>query len=126
MGPWRLPRDPGHARRNTILALDVHAEATETGSLALLPNAHRQWVEAALNSELRQRDKIWAQSLAVGSTEFVLNTKMILGARGQGRGTVMAGDSFSLREPPEIHGAKISPQNRAITPDNGFMWNDYF
>jgi len=115
----------GKRRRNTILTLDVLAEAADAGSLAGLANAHRQWIDEALSSELRQRDESWTKSLAVGSEEFVLKTKEILGAQGRGRGAVMAGDSFTLREPQEIYVDNSGPKNRAIAPDNGFVWDDY-
>jgi putative transposase len=47
----------GRRRRNTILALDVLAEATEAGSLDGLAKAHREWIEEALASKALQRDE---------------------------------------------------------------------
>jgi putative transposase len=115
----------GSRRRNTILALDVLAEAVEAGSLEDLADAHREWIEEALNSGVHQRDEAWTKSIAVGSAEFVLKTRERLGARGKGRDVLTAGDSFILRESQEIYGGNSNTKNRPIAPDNGYFW-DFF
>jgi len=83
------------------------------------------WLQEALSSERRQRDEAWPKSIAVGSAEFVLKTREMLGVRGRGRDVVTAGDSFVLRELQEIYGGNFSPQNRPIAPDNGHLWDNY-
>ena len=89
-----------------------------------LANAHREWIEEALSSERRQRDEALTKSIAVGSAEFVLKTREMLGVRGRGRDVVTAGDSFVLRESQEIYGGNFNP-HRPIPPDNGHLWDDY-
>lgn len=114
----------GKRRRNTILALDVLAEAAETRSREELANAHREWIEEALSSERCQRDEAWTKSIAVGSAEFVLKTQQMLGARAKGRSVVTAGDSFVLRESQENYGGNFSPENRPMASENDYFWDD--
>jgi putative transposase len=115
----------GQRRRNTILALDVLAEAVEVGSQEELARAHREWIEEALRSERRQREEFWSKSVAVGSEEFVIKTQQMLGMRGKGRDVVSVGDSFLLRESHGSYGVNFTPENRPIALENAHYWDDY-
>jgi putative transposase len=114
----------GLRRRNTILALDVLAEAVETGNREELARAHREWVEEALRSDRRQREELWSKSIAVGSAEFVRKTQQMLGVRGQGRDVVSVGDSFVLRESQESYGVNFTLENRPIALNNAHFLGD--
>jgi hypothetical protein len=48
---------------------------------------HRQWVEAILKNESNRRDGQcqWTESIAVGDKEFVLETEARIGAKAVGR-----------------------------------------
>ena len=115
----------GMRRRNTILALDALADAAEVDNRKALAKAHREWVEDALASEAFQRNDAWTRSLAVGSPEFVLKTKEMLGARGKSRDLARVGDSLVLRECQEIYEANFTPENRPIAPENAYLWNSF-
>jgi putative transposase len=52
----------GQRRRNSILALDVLAQAVEAGSREELARAHREWIEAALSSDRYKREEFWSKS----------------------------------------------------------------
>lgn len=71
-------------------------------------------IEEALNSETHQREEAWTRSLAV------VKTKETHAAQRRGRGAVVAGYSFMLREPQEIYGSNFGPQNRAKIPENSY------
>lgn len=112
----------GKRRRNTVLALDALAEAAEVKRSESLAKAHREWIEDALRSNARQRDDAWTKSIAVGSREFVLETRKILESQGIGREAVDTGEAFVLREAEEAYEADFNPENRAIAPENGYFW----
>jgi len=125
VGTWRLSRNPGNASPQHNPALDALADAAEVDNRKALAKAHREWVEDALASEALQRNDAWTRSLVVGSPEFVLKTKEMLGARGKGRDLVGVGDSLVLRECEEIYEANFTPENRPIAPDNAYLWNAF-
>jgi REP-associated tyrosine transposase len=115
----------GLRRRNTILALDALAEAVEVGGRKELSTAHREWIEEALRSERPQREEAWTKSLAVGSAEFIVKTRQMLGLRGRSRDVVPVGDSFMLRESHETYGGDFTPENRPIAAENAHLWSNY-
>jgi putative transposase len=86
-----------------------------------LARGHREWIEEALCSQGRQRDKVWTKSLAVGSEQFVLKVQENLGVRGKGRGVIATGDAYVLRESQEAYKANFDPENRAIAPNIGLL-----
>ena len=112
----------GKRRRNTVLALDALAEVAEIGSSESLAKAHREWIEDALISDAQKRDDAWTKSIAVGSRDFVLRTRTILGSQGKGREIVDTGEAFVLRETENTYEADFNPENRAIASENGYLW----
>ncbi|MEZ4599017.1 MAG: transposase [Syntrophotaleaceae bacterium] len=116
----------GNRRRNTLLALDALAEATETDGPCALAKAHREWVEEILASDKGRREEIWTKSVAVGSKQFVQKIQENLGARGAGRSVMANGDAYMLRESTETYKADFDPENRVIAPNNYYFWNDFF
>jgi len=48
---------------------------------------HQLWVEEILKNGTNLRDTKWTESIAVGDREFVLDTKIKLGARGYWQGS---------------------------------------
>jgi putative transposase len=76
-----------------------------------------------MTSELRQRDEAWSRSLAVGSEEFVLKSREMLGTRGRSRTVVETEGSFILREFQEIYGGNFNPEKRAIALENSCLWD---
>ncbi|MBN2793701.1 MAG: hypothetical protein JXQ81_14405 [Desulfuromonadales bacterium] len=104
-----------------IFALDMLAEAVEIRSLEELATAHHEWIEDALRSEKPQREEAWTKSLAVGSAEFIVKTRQILGVRGRSRDVVPVGDSFMLRELQETYGGDFTPENRSIAAEPSLL-----
>ncbi|MDD4457802.1 MAG: transposase [Syntrophotalea acetylenica] len=116
----------GNRRRNTLLALDALAEATETDGPDALAKAHRDWVEEILASDKGRREEIWTKSVAVGSEPFVRKIQEKLGARGIGRSVVASEDAYMHREATETYGADLDPKNRVIAPNNCCFWSDFY
>jgi len=114
----------GKRRRNTLLALDVLAEAVEMESSERLAEAHREWIEEALRTEACRREEFWTKSLAVGSAEFIAKTRQTLGMRGRSRECVPVAGAFVLRESQETYGGNFAPENRPIAAENGYFWED--
>jgi putative transposase len=74
--PSRKFRLIDHKRLLELLAFD---------SLDHLRDSYNSWIEEALKSENINRESKWTKSIAVGSEEFVQNTKKELGGRAKGR-----------------------------------------
>ena len=115
----------GNRRRNRLLNLDILAEVTETNGADDLAIAHRDWIEETLSAERGQREEMWTKSLAVGNEQFVQEIQENLGVRGIGRGVDVIGDAYVLRESPETYEANFDPENRAIAPNNSFLWDGF-
>jgi len=85
--------------------VDQQALADTLGvALSLLPEAHREWVEAALRSGELERRALWTESVAVGGREFVAGVQRELGYRGHHREIEQIGDVHVLREPAGTYG----------------------
>lgn len=65
----------------------------------MLQRAHAGWIEEALKAEDCGRDKIWSESLAVGSREFVARFQAELGVKGHHREILQYDDYYRLSEP---------------------------
>jgi putative transposase len=52
---------------------------------ASLREAHKYWVESSLCEKVPQREPIWTESVAVGSTNFVGDIRTLLGAKAYHR-----------------------------------------
>jgi putative transposase len=64
------------------LALCTLTNRPDDGSLRA---AHKHWVESSLCENVPQRESIWTESVAVGSSNFVGDIKSLLGARAYHR-----------------------------------------
>ncbi len=58
---------------------------------------HKEWAEECLKRVNGSRDPYWSESIAVGTKEFVEETREKLGYKAQGRKTVKNDDAFALR-----------------------------
>ena len=83
-----------------------------------LKAADQRWVESAIQTDSRHKEKKWTQSIAVGSKTFIEKIKAELGFRARGRKIIGADDAFELRE-------VITPSGNAVNPDseNTYLWN---
>lgn len=84
--------------------------------------AHRKWVEASLDNGNNVHQSRWTQGIAVGSEEFVAETKEKLGIRAQGRRVVQSGEDFQLREPEGSYIVVSEGKNDDIDPRNTCFW----
>ena len=78
-----------------------------------LKDAHRVWVEDALQSEGRGRDDRWTTALAVGSESFVERVRQELGVGARKRRVEVVGDLAFVREAPAAY---TSQMDWKITP----------
>ncbi|MEK6593404.1 MAG: transposase [Pseudomonadota bacterium] len=69
--------------------------------------AHRGWVRAALTRGKDARDGRWSEALAVGSKEFVDQTKSKLGITTLHRSVIETGGAYILREPNSAYTGNI-------------------
>jgi putative transposase len=96
--------------------VDRRALADALGiELVQLAEAHREWVEAALQSEARQRNPLWTESVAVGGREFVEAVQRRLGDRGRYREIEEVGGVHILREPAVAYGGHVPGENTPIS-----------
>lgn len=89
-----------------------------------LAEAHRRWVEKAIQKEDQFRDGKWTESIAVGSKSFVKAAKVKLGIKVKGRGVFGQDGSWTLRESPALYNGNLGPENEALRPQNEYFWED--
>ena len=86
---------------------------------------HSQWVHAAISGGSIQREPCWTESIAVGSQNFLEETKARLGIRAKGRRIQgYPEDLCVLREESVPYIAGFAPQNEALSAENAFFWDD--
>ena len=83
-----------------------------------------QWVIDAINDNGSSRESCWTESIAVGSRQFVEDTKVKLGLKAQGRKVVESNDKFELKEPIVPYNARLSPKKGLIMPVNMYYWEE--
>lgn len=90
--------------------------------VASFQQAHRAWVEAALDQGVVQRDECWSGSIAIGSERFVEQVRTELGVKARHRRVTEADEAFVLREAGPSYRAEMGPKNEALSPENAFLW----
>jgi putative transposase len=84
-----------------------------------LKEAHKQWVEMAVQTGDRDRESKWTQSIAVGSKAFIEKLKQSLGFKAKGRKIIDGvDDTFELREVLPSYGRPDDPDS-----GNSYLWN---
>ena len=99
-------------KRKGIIDFDRLMSLLGFGNYDDLKDAHYKWVESAIQTDIRDKDSKWTQSIAVGSKTFIEKMKKALGYRAKGRKIISADDTFELRE-------VISPYGKANNLDSG-------
>jgi putative transposase len=84
---------------------------------------HQLWIEEILKNGTNQRDAKWTESIAVGDKEFVLDTKIKLGARAIGREVIEDNENYVLRESQTPYSPLFTPEKYALRPENSFFWD---
>lgn len=86
---------------------------------------HRQWIHDAINNGRNQRESCWTESISVGSSSFIDETKVKLGIKAKGRRIEeQQEDRFVLREAPEPYGVDYYPQKGLLRSENSYYWDD--
>jgi REP element-mobilizing transposase RayT len=68
------------------------------------------------------REPCWTESIAVGSSQFVEDTKVKLGLKARGRKVVENNDVFELKEPIAPYNAHLHTENDLLIHENMYYW----
>ena len=112
------PRSYGLMNREKLIA------GCGLGSNTQLRKCHREWVEEATICDGSTRQPQWSESLAVGSEGFVLEVLDKLPLRAKGRKVREVGDGYAPRSLRATYSAHFGPENRLLSVENGFLWNE--
>ncbi|ABQ27059.1 transposase [Geotalea uraniireducens] len=83
---------------------------------------HRQWVHEAINNGKNQRESCWTESIAVGSSGFIEETKAKLGIKAAGRRIAeQQEDRFVLKEEHAPYNAGFRNQMGLLSPENSYF-----
>lgn len=86
---------------------------------------HRLWVHDVISGGRIQREPCWTESIAVGSQNFIEETKSRLGIKATGRRVEgHPEDLCVLREESVPYNADFAPENEALSAENAFFWDD--
>lgn len=85
---------------------------------------HRQWVSDAIVNGSNRRENCWSESIAIGSSSFVEETKVKLGIKAIGRRVEeQMKDQYVLREEPVAYNTVFDPQKGLLSLDNCYFWD---
>jgi putative transposase len=87
--------------------------------------SHRSWVEEALKTEEKSREKRWSESIAVGSLSFIEEVKAQLGARGFGRNIIASSEGHELREPQASYHDHSGWKKVPLSYEKSLPWRIY-
>ena len=87
--------------------------------------SHRSWVEAALKSGEKFRERKWSESIAVGSLSFIEQAKIDLGARGFGRKITSSEAGHELRETQTSYSDHFGYKKAYLSHKNTLPWHIY-
>jgi len=83
-----------------------------------------RWVQEAIAEGRMQRETCWTESIAVGSKDFVEETKVKQGISAKGRRIDEMPDGLcALRETSVPYNADFDPENGALSAENAFFWD---
>jgi len=87
--------------------------------------SHRRWVEEALKSKEKKREKRWSESVAVGGLSFVEHIKTELGSRGFGRSIISSAERHELRESQLSYRGHFRGKMGPLSYENSLPWRIY-
>jgi putative transposase len=111
-------------KRYAVIDLEGLVALCNFGDSRDFQNAHRQWIEQALENGLTIRDDRWSEAVAVGSLAFIETVKDDLGVKAKHRDVIEADGSYALREPREAYAARIGQPTDALRFENTISWNE--
>ena len=83
---------------------------------------HRHCIEESINSK---REPNWTEAVAVGSKDFVVETKSKLEANTRGRNFENSGDDFVLKETQNPYNTVFATKKGFLSPINEYYWDVY-
>ena len=92
---------------------------------AKLRKSHKSWAEEGLEGSTGMRDPYWSESIAVGTREFVEETKVKLGYKVHGRKIEPHDEMYVLRETRNSYNTVFEPQKHRLRLGNGHYWRKY-
>lgn len=115
-----------HQPRNRycIINFDSLMELTGCKDIQTLQQQHAQWLRDELLMTNSMRDRVWTESLAVGSESFVDEVQTSLGNKAANRKVINSGEKHILRETRARYNADSDYENRGLSTDNQLLWDD--
>jgi len=92
---------------------------------AQMQAAHREWVQASIESGSMDREPQWSESVAVGQPEFLTTIQSELHLRSPGRRVVHANELLQLREPPTPYTLVFGSENQSLSARFGQIEQKY-
>ena len=81
---------------------------------------YSQLMDQTLQNNSLQRQKAWTESIAVGSKEYISETKRNLASRAIGRDIHERNGGFELREPSLSYRAHFDPEKHVLSPEKTY------
>lgn len=109
-------------KRYTIIDLPCLAELCGFEQVPAFQQAHKQWIDAALNGNEIGRDTCWSEAVAVGTRMFVEGMKADLGPKAAHRDVTSSGVTHVLSEPASAYTGIFRGESDGLRPDNSVFW----
>jgi len=93
-------------------------------NLKELQEAYGERIQETCRREGNTRESKWTESIAVGSKEFIEDTKERLGVKARGREVIREDGIYQLREATEPYGHTFDPKNDDLRLENRYFWDD--
>jgi putative transposase len=113
---YREIQDP--PRRYRITDVPVLMDLLGIRDLPNLQRTRRQWVEEALQTDRKQREGHWSESLAVGNRAFVEGVKARLGIAARSREVCQENEACRLKETALAYRAHLGPKTVTLSDEN--------
>jgi len=84
---------------------------------------YSELLDQTLRNNSLQREDAWSESIAVGSEDFVSETKRALASRAIGRNIHDRDGIVELREPSVSYNAHFDPEKTVLSHKNTYFWN---
>jgi REP element-mobilizing transposase RayT len=105
-------------KRYAVIDIPALVALCGFSELADFQQAHRRWVETALEGGLAVREVRWSEAVAVGSRDFVEKVRSELGAKALHRELEQVDGTYALRETGEAFKAQFDLENGALSVKN--------
>jgi putative transposase len=86
--------------------------------------AHRQWVQVALDNGKIKRETEWSESIAVGRLEFLESILNKLHPGHRGRRIVEVNGHYELREEPAAYLANFTAEKDSLNQNKAPLLSD--